>query len=122
MTKRLHEKVCLITGTGGSIGRAAALRFAEEGALVVGCDTNVAAGQETVELVKASGGRMVSLHPVDLGVMAQCQRLVDFTIAEHVRIDVLFNNAPWRSSTGSKTSAKKSGISIPVTKSTRSSS
>ena len=93
MTKRLQDKVCLVTGTGGSIGRAAAIRFAEEGALVVGCDTNAGAGQETVELVKAAGGRMVSLHPVDLGVMTACQRLVDFAVAEHGRIDVLFNNA-----------------------------
>jgi len=93
MAKRLQDKVCVITGTSGSIGRAAALRFAEEGALVVGCDTNADAGQETVDLVRAAGGRMVSLHPVDLGTMADCQRLVDFAIREHGRIDVLFNNA-----------------------------
>jgi NAD(P)-dependent dehydrogenase (short-subunit alcohol dehydrogenase family) len=93
MAKRLQDKVCVITGTSGSIGRAAALRFAEEGALVVGCDTNADAGQETVDLVRAASGRMVSLHPVDLGTMADCQRLVDFAIREHGRIDVLFNNA-----------------------------
>jgi NAD(P)-dependent dehydrogenase (short-subunit alcohol dehydrogenase family) len=34
---RLNGKVCVITGTGGSMGRAAALRFAAEGAAVVGC-------------------------------------------------------------------------------------
>jgi NAD(P)-dependent dehydrogenase (short-subunit alcohol dehydrogenase family) len=70
MAKRLQNKVCIITGTGGSIGRAAALRFAEEGAFVVGCDTNAAAGQETVELVTSSGGKMISLHPADLTKMA----------------------------------------------------
>ena len=93
MAKRLQNKVCVITGTSGSIGRAAALRFAEEGAMVVGCDTNADVGQETVDLVRAAGGRMVSLHPVDLGTMADCQRLVDFAVREHGRIDVLFNNA-----------------------------
>ena len=93
MAERLKDKVCVITGSGGSIGRAAALRFAEEGALVVGCDTNADGGQATVDLVSAAGGRMVSLHPVDLGTMADCQRLVDFAIREHGRIDVLFNNA-----------------------------
>ena len=91
MAKRLQNKVCVITGTSGSIGRAAALRFAEEGAMVVGCDTNATAGQETVDLVRAAGGHMVSLHPVDLG--ADRQRLVDFAVREHGRIDVLFNNA-----------------------------
>ena len=43
---RLNGKVCVITGTGGSMGRAAALPFAAEGAAVVGCDTNPDAAQE----------------------------------------------------------------------------
>jgi NAD(P)-dependent dehydrogenase (short-subunit alcohol dehydrogenase family) len=93
MTKRLQNKVCVITGSGGSIGRAAALRFAQEGALVVGCDTNVTTAQETVNLVQAIGGQMVSLHPADLTTTAGCQFLVDFAIHEYGRIDVLFNNA-----------------------------
>lgn len=93
MTPRLQDKVCVITGTGGSIGRASALRFAEEGARIVGCDTNAVTGQETVDLVRAAGGEMISLHPADLGTMAGCQALVDMAIAEHGRIDVLFNNA-----------------------------
>jgi len=93
MTKRLQDKVCLITGTSGSIGRAAALRFAAEGAAIVGCGTDAATSQETVDLVRAAGGRMVALHPVDLGAMADCRRLVDFAIDAYGRIDVLFNNA-----------------------------
>jgi NAD(P)-dependent dehydrogenase (short-subunit alcohol dehydrogenase family) len=90
---RLKGKVCLITGTGGSIGRAAALRFAEEGALVVGCDATAESAQKTVDLVPAAGGTMSSLHPVDLTTMAGCQKVVEFAIREHGRIDVLFNNA-----------------------------
>jgi NAD(P)-dependent dehydrogenase (short-subunit alcohol dehydrogenase family) len=93
MAKRLNNKVCIITGTGGSMGRAAAQRFAEEGAIVIGCDTNVAAGQETVELVKATGGSMISLHPADLTKMEDCKKLVELAIQEYGRIDVLFNNA-----------------------------
>ncbi|HEY3634949.1 MAG TPA: SDR family oxidoreductase [Caldimonas sp.] len=93
MTGRLQDKVCVITGSGGSIGRAASLRFAEEGALVVGCDAQPTAAQETVDLVRLAGGRMVSLHPVDLTTMADCRKLVDFAVGEHGRIDVLFNNA-----------------------------
>ncbi|HEX3463503.1 MAG TPA: SDR family NAD(P)-dependent oxidoreductase [Candidatus Elarobacter sp.] len=91
--KRLHDKVCVITGTGGSIGRAAALRFAGEGALVVGCDTSVEAAEETVRLVRAAGGAMASLHPVDLTAVQDCQRVVDGAVLEYGRIDVLFNNA-----------------------------
>ena len=90
---RLKGKVCLITGTGGSIGRAAALRFAEEGALVVGCDATAESAQKTVDLVRAAGGTMSSLHPVDLTTMAGCQKVVEFAMREYGRIDVLFNNA-----------------------------
>src|ERR1700726_1301078 len=53
MSDRLSGKVCVITGTGGSVGRAAALAFAREGASVVGCDVNVAAAEATVEMVRA---------------------------------------------------------------------
>ncbi len=54
--KRLADKVCLITGTGGSMGRAAALAFAREGAQVVGCDINPDGGEETLEAVRDAGG------------------------------------------------------------------
>jgi len=40
MSGRLSGRVCVITGTGGSMGRAAAMTFAREGASVVGCDLN----------------------------------------------------------------------------------
>jgi len=53
MSGRLRDKVCIITGTGGSVGRAAALTFAREGASVVGCDVNAAAAQATTEMVSA---------------------------------------------------------------------
>lgn len=85
--------MCVITGTGGSIGRAAALRFAEEGALVVGCNTAAPAAQQTVDLVLAAGGQMISRHPVDLTTKAGCQEVVALAIGEYGRIDVLFNNA-----------------------------
>jgi NAD(P)-dependent dehydrogenase (short-subunit alcohol dehydrogenase family) len=93
MAKRLEDKVCVVTGTGGSIGRAAALRFADEGAIVVGCDTNVLAGQETVDLVIANGGKMISLHPADLSKKEDCLKLIALAIREYNRVDVLFNNA-----------------------------
>ena len=44
----LDEKVAVITGTGGGLGRVAALTFAREGAKVVGCDINVDAGDRTI--------------------------------------------------------------------------
>jgi NAD(P)-dependent dehydrogenase (short-subunit alcohol dehydrogenase family) len=93
MADRLLGKVCIITGTGGSIGREAALVFAREGALVAGCDLQVDAAQATVEAVRAAGGTMVSLQPCHLSEPADCQALVDFAVRTFGRIDVLFNNA-----------------------------
>ena len=63
MSNRLEGKACIITGVGGSMGREAALTFAREGALVVGCDLNIDAAEATVEAVRAAGGTMVSRHP-----------------------------------------------------------
>jgi NAD(P)-dependent dehydrogenase (short-subunit alcohol dehydrogenase family) len=92
MAGRLAGKVCVITGT-GSMGRAAALTFAREGASVVGCDVAVEPAEETVKLVGEAGGEMVSLQPCHLGDPAECARLVDLAVREFGRIDVLYNLA-----------------------------
>jgi NAD(P)-dependent dehydrogenase (short-subunit alcohol dehydrogenase family) len=93
MSGRLSGKVCIITGTGGSIGHEAALAFAREGASVVGCDLSSDAAQATVDQVRRAGGSMVSLHPCRLTAPAECQALVDLAVRSFGRIDVLFNNA-----------------------------
>jgi NAD(P)-dependent dehydrogenase (short-subunit alcohol dehydrogenase family) len=90
---RLADKVCVVTGTGGSMGRATALAFAREGASVVGCDVAVEPAEETVELVEAAGGEMVSMQPCRLSEPADCEALVDLAIQTFGRIDVLFNLA-----------------------------
>ena len=90
---RLSGRVCVITGTGGSIGRAAAVAFAREGASVVGCDLNVEASEATVKMVRGQGGTIVSLQPCQITKPADCQVLVDFAVRTFGRIDVLFNNA-----------------------------
>jgi NAD(P)-dependent dehydrogenase (short-subunit alcohol dehydrogenase family) len=93
MPGRLSGKVCVITGTGGAMGRASALTFAREGALVVGCDVAVEPAEETVELVRAGGGEMVSMQPGRLTDPADCAALADLAVATYGRIDVLFNLA-----------------------------
>ena len=93
MAQRLLNKVCLITGTGGSMGSAAALKFAKEGAKIVGCDVNAANDAATVDTVRQQGGEMVSLSPCDLSKRNSCESLVDFAIKSHGQIDVLYNNA-----------------------------
>jgi NAD(P)-dependent dehydrogenase (short-subunit alcohol dehydrogenase family) len=90
---RLAEKVCVVTGTGGSMGRATSLLFAREGASVVGCDVAIEPAEATVELVHAAGGEMVSLQPCRLSDPADCAKLVDLALSEFGQIDVLFNLA-----------------------------
>jgi len=89
----LSQKVCVITGTGGSIDRECALAFAREGASVVGCDVRVDAAQATVEEVRAEGAPMVSMQPCRLSEPADCVALVDLAVSTFGRIDVLVNVA-----------------------------
>ena len=93
MSKRLEGKVALITGTGGGQGRAAAVKFAEEGALVIGCDLFEEGNRETVATVEAAGGTMTGMAPVDLSDPGAAQAWVEEAAAVHGRIDVVYNNA-----------------------------
>ena len=93
MSGRLSDKVCIVTGSGGSMGRATALTFAREGGLVVGCDVATESAEETLETVRAAGGRMVSMQPCRLSDPADCAELVELAVHEFGRIDVLFNLA-----------------------------
>jgi NAD(P)-dependent dehydrogenase (short-subunit alcohol dehydrogenase family) len=77
MAGRLAGKVCIITGTGGSIGRATALAFAREGAAIAGCDVDVESAEETVALVHDEKGSMVSLQPSLLDDPSECAKLVE---------------------------------------------
>ena len=93
MPARLEGKVCVITGTGGSMGRATALAFAREGASVVGCDVTVESAESTVEMVRDAGGEMVSMQPCHLDDPADCQALMELALSTYGRVDVLFNLA-----------------------------
>ncbi len=90
---RLEGKVILLTGTGSGMGRAIALRYAREGAIVHGCDISEKGNAETVALLEAEGLTMHAATPVDLSDPVQCQAWVDAAGAMHGHIDVLFNNA-----------------------------
>ncbi|MEV4296401.1 SDR family NAD(P)-dependent oxidoreductase [Microbispora rosea] len=89
----LEGKVVLITGTAGGQGRVASLTFAREGAKVVGCDIQVDANNETVELVRRAGGDMTGIAPVDLTDPEQARQLVEDAVAAYGGLDVVYNNA-----------------------------
>ena len=93
MGQRLKNKVCIITGTGDDMGRAAALLFCAEGANVVGCDLKAQKAELTLGDAKSAGGQMVSLHPADLTQQDICDALVNLALKNYGGIDVLYNNA-----------------------------
>ena len=92
MGERLTDKVCIITGAGRGIGRACALAFAAEGAIVVVNDVDAANVTETVRHIKDLGGRAFG-RPADVTSAEEVRRLVQGTADEHGKLDVLFNNA-----------------------------
>jgi meso-butanediol dehydrogenase / (S,S)-butanediol dehydrogenase / diacetyl reductase len=93
MSKRLIDKVAVVTGTGGGQGRAAAQMFSREGARVIGCDLKADGAVETVETVRAAGGQMESLQPLDLSNETEVERLINFAVDTYGDFDILYNNA-----------------------------
>jgi NAD(P)-dependent dehydrogenase (short-subunit alcohol dehydrogenase family) len=93
MARRLENRVALITGTGKGMGRAAALRFAAEGAWIIGCDLDAEANAATIADVRAAQGTMDGMAPVDLGDPEQARKWVADALAIHGRINILYNNA-----------------------------
>jgi NAD(P)-dependent dehydrogenase (short-subunit alcohol dehydrogenase family) len=93
MSGRLKDKVCIITGTGSGMGRAAALLFCKEGANVVGCDVNIESAEATLRDAQRADGQMVSLQPADLTKQNDCDALVDLALKTYGGIDVVYNNA-----------------------------
>lgn len=89
---QLANKVALITGGASGIGRATALLFAREGATVMIADVNAKASAAAAEEIKQAGGR-ARFEPADVTQSADCRRVVEGTIREFGKIDVLFNNA-----------------------------
>lgn len=89
---RLGEKVVLITGAGGDLGRGMALRFAEEGAKVMVNDKNLGKAHETVDLVTKQGG-VAAPNGADLTKAEEVKEMVGQVIREWGRLDILVNNA-----------------------------
>ena len=89
---RLRDKVALVTGTGSGIGRAIALAFAREGAIVLGADRNGETAGRTAWDIAAAGGRGGSIR-ADIGVPEDCAAIVERCVRDFGRIDILVNNA-----------------------------
>src|SRR5499427_9169643 len=88
----MNGKVVIITGGASGIGRATAIAFAREGAAVVIGDLDATTGENTVSLIKDTGGR-ASFVRGDVGNAADVQTLVSKAVEQYGGLDYAFNNA-----------------------------
>ncbi len=89
MSGRLDGKVTIVTGAGSGIGKATAIRFAEEGARVTCVDID---GESVAATAREIGEAAVAAQ-ADIAVAEQVRAYTDGTVARWGRLDVVFNNA-----------------------------
>jgi 3-oxoacyl-[acyl-carrier protein] reductase len=92
MSPVLEDKVAIITGASRGLGKAFALKFAEEGAKLFLTTTNLERAQGTVNEVKAKGAE-VGIIQADISVEADCQKIANDAMKKYGRVDILVNNA-----------------------------
>ena len=89
---RLDGKVAIVTGAGGGIGRATAVRMAEEGARLVCADLATDDNEATAALVREAGSEALTVR-ADVSIAEECAAMVESAESAFGRLDVLFNNA-----------------------------
>ena len=89
---KLDGKVAIITGAGSGIGRATALLFAKEGAKVVIADNVVSGGEETLTMIRESGGEACFVK-TDVSVELDIKNMIKTALDNYGKLDILFNNA-----------------------------
>lgn len=89
---KLIDKVAIITGAASGMGKAIAIRYAEEGAKVVLSDINKDGLDEVVNLIKSDGGEAIGVVS-DVAKQEDIDKLVDTAIDNYKTVDILVNNA-----------------------------
>jgi len=92
MTNKLTGKIAIITGATSGIGKATALLFADEGADLVITGRRVELGRRVENEIRQKGVRCVFVE-ADHSQAGDCSRVVERTLSEFGRVDILFNNA-----------------------------
>jgi NAD(P)-dependent dehydrogenase (short-subunit alcohol dehydrogenase family) len=93
---RLQGKVALITGGDSGIGRAVALAYAREGADVLISYLNEDSDAEETARVVRETGRKAVIAPGDISEEGHCRSLIERTVSELGRLDILVNNAAYQ--------------------------
>ncbi|MEN2414804.1 SDR family NAD(P)-dependent oxidoreductase [Flavobacterium mesophilum] len=88
----LENKVAFVSGGGSGIGRAVAEAYAREGAKVVLSDINVEHGEETVQMIKDSGGEAFFVKG-DSSSASDNKHMVEVVVSKYGRLDIACNNA-----------------------------
>lgn len=83
-----------MTASGSGIGRATAILFARKGAKIVVNDINLEEGRKTVELIEKNGGKALFFE-ADVSDSIKMEQMVDFTLTNFGRLDILLNNAAY---------------------------
>lgn len=89
---KLENKVAVITGGASGIGRASAIRLAQDGAKIAVSDVNVEGGEETVELVKQVGSDAFFIK-CDVAKESDVETMINATIERFGQLDIALNNA-----------------------------
>ncbi len=89
---RVAGKTCIVTGAGSGIGRAIAIRLAEEGGTVLCADLSADGAADTVRQIRAEGGQALD-RMVDVSDPAAVDAMVAAVVDRWGRVDVLVNNA-----------------------------
>jgi len=88
----LAGKVAVVTGGASGIGRAIALRYGREGAIVTVADWNVGGGEETATMIREATGR-ATFAQCDVSDPEQVRAMIDRAAADAGRLDIIVNNA-----------------------------
>ncbi|MEM6264207.1 MAG: 3-oxoacyl-[acyl-carrier-protein] reductase [Bacteroidota bacterium] len=90
---RLKSKVAIVTGGAQGIGKATALRFAQEGAIVIIWDVNKEKGEGTASEIATATGATVEFSKVDTTKLDEVKVAVGYLQKKYGSVDVLINNA-----------------------------